>query len=129
MMTPETTAAGGPEAIWRHALSQGRILLQRARASGAVIFPPRLAEPGRGDADLDWFEACGLGTVYSLTWVAQKPPTPPYNVALVDLDEGARLMSRVDGVTPDTLHIGQRVQARIIDADGAPLLVFVPLET
>ena len=49
-----------------------------------------------------------------------------YNVALVDLAEGPRLMSRVDGVPPEQVRIGMAVQARVIDdpAQGK-LLVFV----
>jgi len=116
----------GPEAQWRAALADGRFLLQRAVSSGTVFFPPRLAEPGTGDDDIEWIEASGMGLVYSLTLVAPKPPAAPYNVVLVDLDEGARLMSRVDGVAPAALRIGQRVRARIIEENGAPLLVFVP---
>ena len=116
----------GPEAQWRAALADGRFLLQRAISSGTVFFPPRLAEPGTGDDDIEWIEASGMGLVYSLTLVSPKPPAEPYNVVLVDLDEGARLMSRVDGIAPDALRIGQRVRARIIEENGAPLLVFVP---
>ena len=121
-----TAVSTGPEAQWRAALADGRFLLQRAVSSGTVFFPPRLAEPGTGDDDIEWIEASGMGLVYSLTLVAPKPPAAPYNVVLVDLDEGARLMSRVDGVAPDALRIGQRVRARIIEENGAPLLVFVP---
>ena len=119
-------ASTGPEAQWRAALADGRFLLQRAVSSGTVFFPPRLAEPGTGDDDIEWIEASGMGLVYSLTLVSPKPPAEPYNVVLVDLDEGARLMSRVDGIAPDALRIGQRVRARIIEENGAPLLVFVP---
>ena len=119
-------ASTGPEAQWRAALADGRFLLQRAVSSGTVFFPPRLAEPGTGDDDIEWIEASGMGLVYSLTLVSPKPPAEPYNVVLVDLDEGARLMSRVDGIAPHALRIGQRVRARIIEENGAPLLVFVP---
>jgi uncharacterized OB-fold protein len=118
---------GGPEAQWRTALANGKFLLQRAVSSGKVFFPPRVMEPGTGDTDLEWIEATGLGTIYSLTWVSQKPPAPPYNVAVVRLDEGAQLMSRVDGAMPETLHIGQRVRAKIAaQDDGAPILLFEP---
>lgn len=117
---------GGPELHWRTSLADGKLLLQRAISSGSVFFPPRLAEPGTGDTDLEWIEASGMGTVYSLTVVSQKPPAQPYNVVLIDLDEGARLMSRIDDAAPDTLRIGMRVQASIIEEDGGPLLVFVP---
>ncbi len=69
-----TEATGGPEAHWRAALAEGRLLLQRALASGTVFFPPRVSEPGTGDPALEWIEASGLGTVYSVTLIPQKPP-------------------------------------------------------
>lgn len=119
--------AGGPEAHWRAALAEGRFLLQRAVSSGTIVFPPRLAEPGTGDTDLEWVEASGMGKIYSLTIVSQRPPAEPYNVVLVDLDEGGRLMSRVECKDLQSLHIGMRVRAQIIDEDGAPLLVFAPV--
>lgn len=113
-----------PEAHWRAALAQGQLLLQRA-PNGSAIFPPRLAAPGTGEA-LEWFEASGKGNVYSLSWIQRKPPAEAYHVALIDLDEGARLMSRVEDVTPETLSIGMRVEA-FVDQDGeAPLLLFRP---
>lgn len=119
-------SGSGPEAHWRAALAEGRFLLQRARSSGAVIFPPRLAEPGSGDADLEWIEASGLGTVHAVTVINRKPPETPYNVVLVELDEHVRLMSRVEGLSPEQVSIGMRVRARIGAEDGAPLLLFEP---
>lgn len=113
-----------PDARWQHAFSEGRFLLQRARSSGTVVFPPRLMEPGSGEEDLEWVEASGMGTVYAVTVVYPRPPAEPYNVVLVDLDEHVRLMSRIDGVEPDAVTIGQRVRARVIDAGGQPFLVF-----
>ena len=56
----------------------------------------------------------------------QKPPTPSYNVALIDLAEGVRLMSRVEGVAPEDVRIGMPVQAKIVRDNERPLLVFVP---
>jgi len=114
--------------MWRAALAEGRFLLQRAISSGNVFFPPRLAEPGSGDTNLEWIEASGMGTIYSVTLVSQKPPAPPYNVVLVDLDEGARMMSRVEGAPLDSLHIGMRVRARIVQEGDAPLIVFTSTE-
>jgi len=117
---------GSPETVWRAALADGRVLLQRARATGNTFFPPRLAEPGTGNTDWEWVEANGLGTVYSITVVNQKPPAAPYNVVLVDLDEGPRLMSRVEGIPPEAATIGLRVRARIDVTGEAPVLVFDP---
>lgn len=116
----------GPEAHWRAALAEGRLLLQRT-PDGAVVFPPRLAAPGTGEAP-EWFEASGRGSVYTLSWISRKPPAEPYHVALIDLDEGARLMSRVEGVTPETLRIGMKVEAYVDRSGEVPLLLFRPVE-
>jgi len=115
----------GAEAVWREALEAGRLLLQRGVASGRAFFPPRIAEPGTGDA-VEWFEASGSGRVYSLTWVGQKPPALPYNVVIVELDEGVRLMSRVEGVSEAQLVIGMPVKARIGREQDAAILLFDP---
>jgi uncharacterized OB-fold protein len=117
----------GPDATWRAALAEGRLLLQRARTSGTVIFPPRLMEPGVGEGDLEWIEASGLGTVYATTVIERKPPASASNVVLVDLDEHVRVMSRVDGIAAEDVAIGMRVRARIITEADAPLLVFEAL--
>lgn len=118
--------SGSPEAIWREALAGGRLMLQRARGSGTHFFPPRLVEPRTGEEDWEWVEASGLGSVYSVTVVNQKPPAAPYNVALVDLDEGPRLMSRVEGMDAAAVTIGLRVRARIDASGDVPVLLFDP---
>jgi uncharacterized OB-fold protein len=113
-----------PETMWRQGLADGRLLLQRVLASGAVIFPPRLMEPGTGDEDWEWIEASGMGTIHAVTFIYPRPPAEPYNVVLVDLDEHVRLMSRIDDIAAEEVAIGQRVRAQIIEEDGQPLLVF-----
>lgn len=115
-----------PDAYWHAALGQGRFLLQRARATAQVIFPPRVAAPGTGDTDLEWFEPPGGGTVYSVTIIHPKPPAPPYHVALIDLDARPRVMSRVEGVQASAVSIGQRVIARVLLGNEGGLLVFDP---
>lgn len=115
-----------PEAEWRAHLAAGRFMIQRSRSSGRHVFYPRVAEPGTGAADLEWVEASGRGTVHAVTIVRRKPPTPDYNVVLVDLAEGPRLMSRVADIAPDAVAIGMAVKARIDEEEGQPLLVFVP---
>jgi uncharacterized OB-fold protein len=115
-----------PDADYRAHLEQGRFMLLRSRASGRCFFYPRVAEPGTGSTDLEWVEASGEGTVYSVTVVRAKPPQPSYNVALVDLREGPRLMSRIDGVAADAVRIGMPVRARIAQEDGQHFVVFEP---
>jgi uncharacterized OB-fold protein len=63
------------------------------------------------------------GTVYATT-VVHRPDEEPYNVCLVDLDEGARVMGRVDGLAPQDVTIGLRVQSREGD-DGITVYVAV----
>jgi uncharacterized protein len=61
--------------------------------------------------------SAGAGVVYATT-VVHRPGEEPYNVCLVDLDEGVRAMGRVGGLAPEDVTIGLRVQARV-DDDGA----------
>ena len=115
-----------PEEEWRGHLAEGRFMIQRSRSTGGHVFYPRIAEPGTGADDLEWVEASGKGTVHALTDLRKKDPAYSYNVVLVDLAEGPRLMSRVDGVPNDTVAIGMAVKARIISEGDRPMLVFTP---
>lgn len=105
-------------------LEQGRFMLQRSRSSGEHVFYPRVAAPRTGARDLEWVEASGMGTVNATTVVRKREPEADYNVALIDLQEGPRIMSRVEGIAPDAVRIGMRVRARIADDGGKSLLVF-----
>ncbi|BCN38099.1 hypothetical protein ALDI51_14180 [Alicycliphilus denitrificans] len=116
-----------PEKEYLHHLAQGVFKIQRSRSTGRHVFYPRVAAPVTGEADLEWVNPSGRGVVYAVTVINQRPPAAPYNVVLVDLEEGPRMMSRVDGVAPEAVHIGMAVQARVIEEDGKPLVVFVPV--
>ena len=83
-------------------------MIQRSRSTGRHVFYPRVAVPGSGETDLEWVPASGDGSVYSIT--VNRTREGSYNVALVDLAEGPRLMSRIEGV--ETAQIGTRVKAR-----------------
>ncbi len=125
-----TEAGPGPEATFRAFLKEGRFMIQRSASTGRHVFYPRVALPGTGERDLEWVPASGLGTVYATT-VARQRPNPDgssndYNIAIVELDEGVRMMSRVEGLPPAEVAIGQRVKARIAEVDGAPGIVFDP---
>ncbi len=117
-----------PDEEFDRFLAAGRFMLQRSRSSLRFVFPPRVAEPGTGARDLEWVEASGRATVHSWTIVSQKPPALGYSVALVDLAEGPRLVTRLQGVPPRPVRIGEAVQAKIVDEQGSPLLVFEPVE-
>ncbi|MEM9147492.1 MAG: OB-fold domain-containing protein [Pseudomonadota bacterium] len=128
--TPGPFEGAGPEARFRAYLAEGRFMIQRSASSGAHVFYPRTVAPGTGAADLGWVEASGLGTVYSSTCNRQRPEKGgDYNIALIDLDEGPRMMARVEGLPPDQVPIGLRVRARIGELDGAPAVIFHPEES
>jgi uncharacterized OB-fold protein len=126
MSTDSRFDGPGPDEIWRSALAEGRFLLQQCRRCGSCRFPPALVCAGCGSPDLVWKGASGQGKVYSTTTVREREGS--YNVALVDLAEGARMMSRVEDIDPDAVRIGMEVVARVINQEPEPMVVFVPTE-
>ena len=116
-----------PELEFFAFLAAGKFMLQRCRSGGAPFFYPRVAEPATGSADLEWIEMTGLGAVYATTVVRVRPPQVDYNVAVIELDEGPRLLSRVEDVEPSDVRIGMRVKARIVPFEDRHAIVFTPL--
>ncbi len=120
-------AGPGPAAIYRDNLAAGRFELQICESCAQQVFPPRVICPALRRNELRWSTASGAGTVYSTTVVHERPEQGGNrNIALVDLAEGARLMSRVEGVAPETVRIGMKVKLRIAATDAGPLVVFDP---
>ncbi len=107
------------------ALAEGKFLIQQCNDCGKHIYFPREVCPHCGSDAVQFASPSGQGTVYAVTTVRRKPADGgDYNVSLVDLDEGPRLMSRVDNLKPDEVKIGQRVSARVVVADGKGVVVF-----
>ena len=111
-----------PEAAFRAGLAAGELRYQRCRACTSAVFWPRVLCPFCGSGELAWERSDGLGTVYSTTAVRGRDGV--HNVALVDLDEGFRMMSRVDDIAPDRVAIGARVRFAVVDEQGTPVAVF-----
>lgn len=103
-------------------------MILRSTETGGYVFYPRVIEPVTGATDLAWVQPSGLGTVYSVTVVRKRTLEESYNVVLVDLDEGPRMMSRVDGLPLDQVRIGMKVRAKVVRENEQPLVVFVPVE-
>lgn len=115
-----------PQAEYEAFLAGGRFMIQRVISTGEHIFFPRIAQPGTGRTDLEWVEPSGLGTVYSFTVAREKPPAAPFVIALVDLAEGVRMMSRIVDCDPATVTIGMAVVAHVGEVDGVPVVLFSP---
>lgn len=118
------------EPFWE-ATRQGRLMLQWCRACAKPIWFPREVCPGCLGDDLEWRQAGGEGTVYACT-VEHKAQTraleAPYVIALVDLDEGVRLLANVVGCPPEQVAVGDRVQVTWEPlSDGRQLPLFEPL--
>jgi uncharacterized OB-fold protein len=97
-------------------LDAGRFCIQQCPQCARHVFSP-----------MRWVRASGQGTVYSTSTVARKSDAGGnYNVALIDLDEGVRMMGRVEGIAPEAVQIGQRVSAHVAQKDGRGLVLFQP---
>lgn len=124
---PETVGAEAPETAYRRFLKSGEIRLQRCEECDRQIFPPRVLCPRCGSERLTWRLVNGRATVYSATTVRQRPDRGgDYNIAIVEFQEGARMLSRVNGVPARNVAIGSAVVPVIDQVDEAPVVMFVP---
>ena len=110
-----------------------RLMIQRCTACRRHFFYARALCPYCHSDAVDWVTASGRGTIYTFT-IARRPAGPafkgdvPYVVALVELEEGPRLMTNIIGIAPESVHIGQKVKAVFEDAtDEVTLVKFAPV--
>ncbi|MGI9282979.1 MAG: Zn-ribbon domain-containing OB-fold protein [Endozoicomonas sp.] len=122
----------GPEAQFWAYLKEGRFMIQKSGLTGNYVFYPRMVEPETGCSDLDWVEVSGKGTVYTTTMVHRRPEKGgSYNLAIIELEEGPRMMGRIEGCPPESVSIGMSVVARVEEPSfgpyknsGQPIVVF-----
>jgi uncharacterized OB-fold protein len=94
--------------------------IQTCNKCGALRHPPGPACPECGALDRGHVVATGTGTVFSYV-VHRHPPVPgkelPIVIALIDLDEGVRMVGEVDDVADDEIEIGMRLRVdyRVVD--------------
>ncbi len=108
---------------------KGELRLQRCTACAHVYFPARPFCPGCASRDVAWFTASGRGTLYS--YVINERPAPgftaPYSIAVVELDEGPRMMTNIVDCDFDKLKCEQPVKLVFKPTDGGPPLpMFTP---
>lgn len=113
------------------ACARGELLYQRCASCGRAQFYPRAHCAACQAKGLEWRRSAGLGSVYSHTTVHRAPtpafkPMVPYVIALVDLDEGFRMMMNVLDCAPSKVAIGTRVRVVFRESDGALLPQAVP---
>lgn len=120
-------AEKSPLAVFREHCAKGELAYQVTK-DGKAVYYPRIVAPVTG-GKLDWKVSKGLGTVYATTTVYPRKGDP-YDVSLIDIDEGFRMMSRVEKIDPMKVKIGMRVKVRMIAAtEKEPVYpVFDPVE-
>ncbi len=120
-------ATTSPLATYISYLEKGELAYQFSPAANRAVFFPRVVCPYSGSETLEWRVSKGRGTVYATT-VVHPAEGAPFNVALIDCDEGFRLMSRVEDIAPTDVTIGMRVRFRVHrpGGDEPPVPVFIP---
>jgi len=117
----------GPDKAWRHKLAAGGFEIQCCHNCGKHIFYPRIVCHHCGSSELHWVKASGKATVYATSVVRVRPDHgSDYNIALVDLAEGPRMMTRVVDIDPAEVKIGMRVTAFVGEVEGEVALLFRP---
>lgn len=96
-------------------LNNAQLLLQRCTACGHLRYPLAAICPECLNTSSTWERMSGRGKVHSTVVFHQVyndafADQVPYNVAIVELDEGPRLMSNVVGIAPDAVTVEQRVE-------------------
>ena len=126
---PERDALNTP--YW-DSLAQGALSFQRCSACGHAWLPARSECPACLSGRWAWEKAAGGAkliswVVYHVAFHPAMAKRLPYNVAIVQLDEGPRLISSVVGVDDaETLKIDQRLQLRIEQEGDTAVPRFTP---
>ena len=95
--TPET------KPFWE-GLKERRLTIQRCNDCRKAYFYPRPFCPTCFSRNVEWFQASGRGTLYSFVVNYRPPPymgKDPYVIAVVELEEGPRMMTNLVGADPD----------------------------
>jgi len=105
----------GSTAEYWAAAREHRLLLTRCRECSAVIFYPRPFCPACHGDSVEWVQASGRATLYSYSIVRHNDLPPfdrkvPYVAAIVDLEEGPRMVSNLVGIQPDQVRIGMELE-------------------
>lgn len=121
------------EEFWK-ATKQHKLLIQKCNDCRSLIFYPRKYCPECWSADLGWQEASGKAKVNTFT-ITRDMVEPkfwgdlPYVLALVDLEEGIRMMTKIVGCDPESVQIGMDVEVVFEDiTDQHALPLFKPIK-
>ena len=119
------------QAYW-DAARERRLLIKRCNACNRAHFYPRPFCPHCWSNDVDWEQASGRATLYTYS-IVHRNDLPsfservPYVAAVVDLEEGPRMMTNVEGCDQGDLQIGMRLLVDYrVETDDVTVPVFRP---
>jgi len=127
---PEATPETQP--FW-DGCREGVLMLQHCGGCGDAYFPPSPYCPRCLSDEVEWKPASGRGRLH--TYLISHRPAPgfdadaPYAIAIVELDEGPRMMSNIVGVpnTPEHLVLDMELQVTFeARGDAVQVPVFRP---
>jgi uncharacterized protein len=112
------------------AARDGRLVTQRCTQCGRLQHPPRPMCPSCHGLEQEVVDLAGTGVVYSYS-ILHHPQHPSFDypviAALIDLDEGVRILSNLVDVPPEGVRIGMPVEVRFVPTrDEMAVPVFAP---
>lgn len=135
-MTSPAEAPGRPlphpspltQPFW-DATKRGELVLQRCSTCHAYVWTPQDACRNCLTETLEWTPVSGRGNVYTFV-VLHKAAHPafqaPYTIAVIDLEEGPRILSDITEIDPSGVEIGMPVEVAFEDAGPVGLYHFRP---
>ncbi|GAA0967639.1 OB-fold domain-containing protein [Acrocarpospora macrocephala] len=129
MNTPLTPKASQVTTPFWEGTKQGELRIQRCNACARFYFQPRTSCRHCQSLDVEWRPVSGRATLAS--YVINRRPmwgTEPQVIALVELDEGPRLMTNIVEVAadPEALPLGMRLEVRFSERGDMSLPMFAP---
>jgi len=114
---------------------RGEFLVQQCNDCGSKLYPPKLYCPNCMSQSIEWIKATGKGKVFSYSVSHDDPPTSgvakylkaPYVVAIIELDEGVKIISNIVDCKPEDVRCDMNVEVVFRDiGEGVILPGFKP---
>lgn len=122
------------EEFWK-ATRKGKLLIQHCNDCNSNIFFPKKVCPECWSENMGWIESSGKANVYTYTVMLDMVEPKfmgdlPYVIAMVDLDEGIRMTTRIVNCMPENVAIGMKVEVAFQEVSPEfSLPMFQPLDT
>ncbi len=116
------------------ALSEGKILATRCKATGKIYFPPQVDCPDAPDSEVEWIELPRDGELVAYTIIYTKPYSfshyQDYTVGIARLSNGVQILAWVRETDPKKLRVGMKVKLEVVRREPEGYLTYelVPVE-